>query len=93
MMKRKMAFLWVCLLATSSLSWVVYLGFSSNHSYTALLTILAVADLLVALAIIVLSRFAWRTVLLALLVLAVGQSWLVVWLGVFMIWSTRGFAP
>jgi hypothetical protein len=62
-------------------------------SYELVLSALAIISAGLGLWILITNRFAWRSVILVVLGLIVGQWWLVESLTMMAFWSIRGFAP
>ena len=85
--------LWISFGVVAALTWVAYFMFSAHSSYLFVLTLLAVINLAQTIWILIDSRFAWRTAILAVFAFVVAQWWLFLWSGVFVIWGHRGFAP
>lgn len=85
--------LWASFVLVALLTWVVYLYLTALHSFLAILFALATIHFLLGLWLLIETRFTWRTVLLVALGLIVGQWWLILWSGFFLIWSIKGFAP
>jgi len=85
--------LWISFCLVSILTWIVYSCLSGMDSYVTLLLSLAAINFLQGLWILIDRHFARRVFFLVLLALAIGQFWLFLWLGIFLLWKTNGFAP
>ena len=85
--------LWTSFALVALLTWVVYLYLTMLHFFFPMLCGLAIINLLLGLWLLIETRFTWRTVLLVVLGLIIGQWWLILWSVVFLIWSIGGFAP
>lgn len=86
-------YIWIMFGLVSLLTWIAYLNLSMLHSYRLILVVLAIVNVLLGMWLLIKAHFARRTVVLVGLGLVVGQWWLILWSGVLIIWSIRGFAP
>jgi hypothetical protein len=93
MKARRHIILWAGFVLVALLTWIVYFELSMLHSYRSILLALTITNFIFGLWLLIANEFAWRTLILVVLGLVVGQWWLIIWAVVFLIWSIRGFAP
>ena len=83
---------WIVFGLTSILTWVVYLKLWMMPSYHVLLALLGVASVCLGLWLAT-THFVWRSVLLVVIGLVIGQWWLLERLVVQILWKFKGMAP
>lgn len=92
-MKANNYILWIAFCFTSVLTWGVKSSLWMTHFYNLILAICGIASIFLGLTLIVLSRFSWRSTILVVLGLLIGQWWFIQLCAVLLIWRFRGFAP
>ena len=85
--------IWVVFWLLAILTWIASCKLWMMPSYELILSGLAIANLCLALWLVVLSNYSWSAILLAIIGLGFGQYWLVETIVMFIIWKIRGFAP
>lgn len=87
------AVVWAAFLLSVILTWIVYFGAWMAGSYYLILSILGIISVLAGLWVLIANRFAWRSVILVVLGLVIGQWWFIELMAVQIIWTLKGFAP
>lgn len=90
--KTRMVVVWAVFWLTAILTWFVYSGGWMMVSYHVALSVLGIISACLAFWILKTNR-TWRSVILVVLGLVVGQWWLVEMSIMYVLWSVRGFAP
>jgi len=91
--------LWIAFWLVGLISWFVYfmpwISFVPRVGpwYFPTLFLLGAISVGLAAALLALGKRTRRSIALAVLGVAGGQCWLLLWLAVFAIWRLRGFAP
>ena len=85
--------IWIVFLLTSILTWVVSSELWMMSTYLLILTVLGILSFCLGLWLVVSSHFTWRSILLVVIGLMIGQWWLLEQLIVQIIWKLKGMAP
>lgn len=62
-------------------------------SYNVILSILGLVSCCFGIWLVVINRFAWRTILIVVIGLVMGQWWLIETIVTLSLWKFRGMAP
>lgn len=84
---------WIVFWLASILTWVAYLELWMMTLYHVVLVIFGIISVCLGLWLVIANRFAWRSVLLVVVGLAIGQWWLIEQLTVQILWKLKGMAP
>lgn len=84
---------WTTFVVAAVLTWLVYLQGWMIGPYYLLLSVLGLLNVGLGIWVVLMHGVGWRSVLLVIAGLLVGQWWFVQSVLVQGIWSIRGFAP
>lgn len=90
---KKLKILWPVYALFALLTWFIYSGVWMVALYYLTLSVMGIVSAGLAFCILKEHRFALRPAVLVVLVLVVGQWWLIEFLTVQLLWSIKGFAP
>jgi len=84
---------WLAFLAANIVTWIAQFSLWMMPSYFMVLAVLATLSLVLGIIVIVKNQFAKGSLVFVILLLGVGQWWLIELLLMQVLWATRGFAP
>jgi hypothetical protein len=85
--------MWSAFIATTLITWIVYLNAWMTGSYFLFLVLLGIVAFSLAVMILIRTKFSWRIALFVALILLVGQWWMIEAIVAQLSFGRSGFAP